>query len=85
MESIEFEVIGWLVGWGTSMKSLEEYRRWFQEKARELPDAVRREVEGTLNTSDYRSICFGLTRLSDAGKLPEEWSPVLTDFCFSTY
>jgi hypothetical protein len=63
------------------MKSLEEYRRWFEHQAQELPHAVRREVVHTLDTSDYRAICLGLTKLDDAGKLPKEWGPVLDDFC----
>lgn len=67
------------------MKSLEEYRKWFEAKAQELPHPVRQEVLDSLNTSDYRSICFALARLSDAGKLPQEWQPVLDDFCFLTY
>jgi hypothetical protein len=67
------------------VKSLEEYRKWFEAKAQELPDPLRQEVLNSLNTSDYRSICFALARLSDAGKLPQEWEAVLDDFCGRTY
>jgi hypothetical protein len=67
------------------MKSLDEYCRWFMDKAQELPHPIRQEVMNTLDTSDYRAICFSLARLCDAGKLPKEWNTVLDDFCGRTY
>jgi hypothetical protein len=64
----------------TPMNSLEDYYKWFNAKARELPYPDRLEVMNTVETTDHRKTYIELLKLRESGKLPAEWNPVLDDF-----
>jgi len=65
---------------GSRVNSLEDYYKWFNAKARELPYPDRLEVLNTIDTPDHRAMYRELLKLRESGKLPAEWNQVLDDF-----
>lgn len=62
------------------MKSLEEYRAWFRDEAKNLPTDVRRAVLGALEHGDPRQVFLDLNKLWEAKDLPAYWGPMLDEF-----